>query len=345
MEHPTLATETTGIQESDSAQSPQTHTSISLCERVALGTVLLISAFFNIFQLDQQGYGNLYYAAAVKSMIQNWHNFFFVSFDPGGFVTVDKPPLGLWIQAASTKIFGFSGLSILLPEAIAGVLSVALLYYLVRRRFGPVAGLIAALALTISPISVVTNRNNTIDSLLVLTLLLASWTVSLAAEKGRLRWLLLTALLVGVGFNIKTLQAYLVVPAFGLVYLLGAPLRWRKRIWHLLLATLALLIISLSWVLAVDLAPATQRPYVGSSQTNSELELAFGYNGIERLLGRNNGVQNATPPRTSSTTLVLAPAGPGENGNAGLFRLFNRQLGGQIGWLIPLAILGLLAAV
>src|SRR5450759_1036341 len=169
-------------------------------------------------KLNQEGFANAYYAAAVKSMLANWHTFFFVSFDPGGFVSVDKPPVGFWIQATSAKILGFSGLSILLPEAIAGVLSIALLYYLVRRRFGPVAGLIAALALAISPISVVTNRNNTIDSLLVLALLLATWTISLAAEKGRLRWLLLTALIVGVGFNIKMLQAYLVVPAFGIVY-------------------------------------------------------------------------------------------------------------------------------
>ncbi len=325
------------------AQSSETHPAL-LWHRIAQGVIILISAFLNMYKLNQEGYANAYYAAAVKSMLANWHTFFFVSFDPGGFVSIDKPPVGFWIQAASAKIFGFSGLSILLPEAIAGVLSVGLLYYLVRRRFGPEAGLIAALALAISPISVVTNRNNTIDSLLVLTLLLASWTVSLAVEKGRLRWLLLTALLVGVGFNIKTLQAYLVIPAFGLAYLLGAPLSWRKRILHLLLAALVLLVVSLSWVVAVDLTPATQRPYVGSSQTNSELELAFGYNGLERLLGRNNGVQNATRPRTSSTTRVLAPAGPGENGNAGLFRLFNRQLGGQIGWLIPLAILGLLAA-
>ncbi len=312
--------------------------------RIALGAILLISAFLNMYKLNQEGYANAYYAAAVKSMLTNWHTFFFVSFDPGGFVSVDKPPVGFWIQAASAKIFGFSGLSILLPEAIAGVLSVALLYYLARRLFGPVAGLIAALALAISPINVVTNRNNTIDSLLVLTLLLASWTVSLAAEKGHLRWLLLTALLVGVGSNIKTLQAYLVVPAFGLVYLLGAPLSWRKRILHLLLAALVLLVVSLSWVVAVDLTPASQRPYVGSSQTNSELELAFGYNGLERLFGLNNGVQSATISRNSSATAVIAPSGQGENGNAGLFRLFNRQLGGQIGWLIPLAILGLVAA-
>lgn len=337
---PGIADKSTPIEVSSDGETQPAH----IWHRSALGAILLISAFLNMYKLNQEGYANDYYAAAVKSMLLSWHTFFFVSFDPGGFVSVDKPPVGFWIQTASAKIFGFSGLSILLPEAIAGVLSVALLYYLVRRRFGPVAGLIAALTLAISPISVVTNRNNTIDSLLVLTLLLASWAGSLAAEKGRLRWLLLTALLVGVGFNIKTLQAYLVVPAFGLVYLVGAPVSWRKRILHLLLTALVLLLISLSWVVTVDLIPASQRPYVGSSQTNSELELAFGYNGLERLLGIQNGIQNATRPRNSSTTPVLAPAGPGENGSAGFFRLFNNQLGGQIGWLIPLAILGLIAA-
>src|SRR5437763_13806227 len=167
MEHPTLAAEITDIQESDSAQPPPTHTSVSLWERVALGAVLLISAFFNIFQLDQQGYGNLYYAAGVKSMLTGWKNFFFVSFDPGGFVTVDKPPSGLWMQVASAKIFGFGGLSTLLPEAIAGILSVALLYTLVRRVFGPAAGLIAALTLALTPIRAVANRNHTPDRLLL----------------------------------------------------------------------------------------------------------------------------------------------------------------------------------
>ena len=333
-----MATEITDIPESDSAQTPPTHTSISLWERVALGAVLLISAFVNIFQLDQQGYGNLYYAAAVKSMLENFHNLWYVSFDPGGFVTVDKPPLGLWIQAASAKVFGFSGLSVLLPEAIAGVLSVALLYFLVRRIFGPAAGLIAALTLALTPISVVTSRNNTPDSLLVLTLLLATRCVSLAAEKGRLRWLLLTALIIGLGFNIKMLQAYLVVPAFGLVYLLGAPLKWRTRIVHLTLAALVLLVVSLSWVLAVDLTPASQRPYVGSSQANSEINLAFGYNGLERLTGYHRGNSDASTP---STTTVVAPS---ENGGTGPLRLFNTQLGGQISWLLPLAILGLLVA-
>ncbi|WP_236602084.1 glycosyltransferase family 39 protein [Ktedonobacter sp. SOSP1-52] len=158
-----------------------------------------------------------------------------------------------------------------------------------RRHFGVVAGLLAALALAISPISVVTNRNNTIDSTLTLVMLLGAWAVLRAAETGRLRWLLLSALAVGLGFNIKMLESYLVVPAFGLLYLLAAPHSIGKRILHLLLAGVVMAVLTLSWLVAVDLTPASQRPYVGSSQTNSEIELAFGYNGASRLLGRFGG--------------------------------------------------------
>ena len=154
--------------------------------RIALVGILLLAVFLHFLRLEQEGYANLYYAAAVKSMLTSRHNFFFVSFDPGGFVTVDKPPLGLWVQAASAALFGFNGISLLLPQALAGVLSVILLYHLVRRTFGPTAGLLAALVLAVTPISVAANRNNTMDSLLVLILLLAAWAVIRAAETGRL---------------------------------------------------------------------------------------------------------------------------------------------------------------
>ncbi len=196
----------------------------------ALGIVMLVSLFMNFYQLGQNGFGNLYYAAGVRSMLDSWHNFFFVSFDPGGFVTIDKPPLGFWLQVLSAKLFGFTAFSVYLPQALAGVLSVFLLYHLVRRHFGVVAGLLAALALAISPISVVTNRNNTIDSTLVLVMLLGAWTVMRAAETGKWRWLLLTAVLVGLGFNIKMLEAYLVVPVYALLYLLAAPRSLKMRI-------------------------------------------------------------------------------------------------------------------
>src|SRR5256714_4612816 len=270
--------------------------------RFALGGILLISIVMNFYALGKNGFGS-YYPAAIRSMLDSWQNFFFVSYDPGGFVSIDKPPVGFWLEAASAKIFGFNSVSILLPQALAGVLSVWLLYYLVRRHFGVVAGLLAALALALNPISILTNRNVTIDSTLTLVLLLGAWPVLKAAETGRLRWLLLTAFIVGIGFNIKMLVAYLVVPAYGLLYLLAAPHSLRKRIGHLALAGVLLLAVSLSWVVAVDLTPASQRPYVGSTQDNSELSLAFGYNGIQRLLGSFGGgssanrAPNGTPPQ------------------------------------------------
>jgi len=253
-------------------------------QRLALAGILLLALFLHFFRLEQEGYANLYYAAAVKSQLTSWHNFFFNSFDPGGFVTVDKPPLGLWVQTASAALFGFSGFSLLLPQAAAGVLSVLLLYHLVRRTFGPPAGLTAALVLAITPISVAANRNNTMDSQLVLVLLLAAWAVIRAAETGRLRWLLACATLVGLGFNIKMLQAFMVLPAFYLLYLVGSPARWWKRLVHLGLATVVLLIVSFAWAVAVDLTPPDARPYIGSSSDNSVLELVIGHNGMSRLL-------------------------------------------------------------
>src|ERR1700730_11212655 len=241
--------------------------------RFALGGILLISIVMNFYALGKNGFGS-YYPAAIRSMLDSWHNFLFVAYDPGGFVSIDKPPVGFWLDAASAKLFGFNSVSILLPSALAGVLSVVLLYYLVRRHFGVGAGLLAALALALSPISILTNRNITIDSTLALTLLVGAWAVLRAAETGKLRWLLLTAVIVGIGFNIKMLEAYLVVPAFGLLYLLAAPKSIWKRVGHLALAGVVLLVVSFSWVAAVDLTPASQRPYVGSTQDNSELNLA-----------------------------------------------------------------------
>jgi 4-amino-4-deoxy-L-arabinose transferase-like glycosyltransferase len=229
-------------------------------EWFGLGAILLLAADLDIVGLNREAYGNTYYAAAVKSMLTSWPNFFFVSFDSGGFVSVDKPPVGLWVQAASAWLFGFNGLSLLLPQAIAGVLAVALLYYLVRRAFGPAAGLLAALALAVTPITVVTDRNNTMDSQLVLALLLAVWAATFAAESGRLRPLLVCAALMGLAYNIKMLQAYLVLPALWAAYLLLAPIAWRTRIERLSLATVVLLAVSLSWSIGVDLTPVSARP-------------------------------------------------------------------------------------
>lgn len=326
----------------------------------ALAAVIAVASALNLIGLAAEGYANSYYAAAVRSMSSNWHAFFFNSFDSTGFVTVDKPPVGFWIQVAFVKVLGFHGWSILLPQALAGIASVAILWWLIRRTWGPIAGLIAALALAVTPISVVTNRNNTIDSLLVLCVLCATWAVIRAIESPRhpLRWLLVGALLVGVGFNIKMLEAYLVLPALWLAYLVTARSRWYARIGHLALATLLLVTVSLSWATIVDLTPASERPYVGSSQNNSVLELALGYNGLQRLLGRGNAgefnlqtVLNALSSEETSDGFGAGGAGgaggvggASENGAKGIFRLLNEQLGGQIGWILPLAVVGLLAA-
>src|ERR687885_1972862 len=307
--------------------------------RLALAVVLILSAFLNLFRLTNEGYGIPYYAAAVKNMLTSWHNFFFVSFD-AGFVSVDKPPLGLWIQAASAWLFGFHELSLLLPQALAGIFCVALLYHLVGRAFGPVAGLLAALVLAVTPISVATSRNNTMDVLLVLSVLLAAWAVIRAAETGQLRWLLLGAVMGGLGFNIKMLEAFLVLPAFYLLYLLGAPVSWRRRFVNLGVATAVLLLVSLSWVVVVDLTPADQQPYVGSSSNNSELDLILGYNGLDRLSGIAFGSKGSMP----AGTLGGPGLGAEQIGEPGPFRLLDQHYARQIGWLLPLAVVGLLAA-
>ncbi|HZB84663.1 MAG TPA: glycosyltransferase family 39 protein [Rubrobacteraceae bacterium] len=324
--------------------------------QIALATILILSAFLNLFRLTSQGYGNTYYAAAVKDMLTSWHNFFFVSFD-AGFVTVDKPPLGLWIQAASAKLFGFNGLSLLLPQALAGILSVALLYHLVRKTFGPVAGLLAALVLAVTPIAVAINRTNDLDSLLVLMVLVGAWAVTRAVETGRLRWLIIGTAVVGLGFNVKMLEAYLVLPAFYLLYLLAAPVIWWRRFVHLGVATVVLVAVSLSWAVVVDLTPTDQRPYVGSSFNNSELDLAFGYNGAARLLGMGAGVPGGGAQFAQEASAMQENAqgeysegggfgrfGAREVGEPGPLRLLDEQLAGQIGWLLPLAVVGLLAA-
>ena len=252
--------------------------------RLGLTVILALSAFLNLSRLPREEYANVYYAATAKDMLRSWHNFFFVSYD-AGFVSVDKPPVGFWIQAASASLFGFHGWSLLLPQALAGVLSVAVLYHLVGRSFGPVAGLLAALALALTPISVATSRHNNLEGLLVLVVLLAAWAFILATETGRLRWLVVGGLVIGLGFNIKMLEAVLVLPAFYLLYVVAAPVCSRRRIKHLGLTTGVILAASLPWVLAVDLTPADQRPTTGPRTVGNVALLTGGVLQRRRRLG------------------------------------------------------------
>ncbi|NFB55300.1 glycosyltransferase family 39 protein [Clostridium botulinum] len=252
-------------------------------ENIALSLILILSLILNLANLNIEGYANQYYATGVKSMTLSLKNFFFISFDPASFVSIDKPPLGFWIQAIFAKIFGFSGWSIILPQAIAGVVSVGLIYVIVKRSFGTAAGLISAICLAVTPVFVAVSRNNTCDNLLVLTLLLACLVLSKAAEKGKLKYLLISLAIVGIGFNIKMLQAYMIIPAIYITYLLSNAASFKKRIVHLMAGTIILILVSLSWAFIVDLIPEGNRPYVGSSTNNSVMELIIGHNGLERL--------------------------------------------------------------
>ncbi len=250
-----------------------------------LALIALLAAFLNGYGIWNEQYANSYYTAAVASMLQSFHNFFYGSFDPGGFVTVDKPPVVFWLQTASAALFGVHGWSVILPQALAGVGSVLILYAMVKPTFGIGAARMAALALACTPIAAAVSRTNNIDSMLVFTLLAAAWLLFRGVRRSNL-WLLAAAFaVVGLGFNMKMLQAYLVLPAFYLFYWIGYRVHWPKRLAGLAAATAVLVMVSLSWPLIVDMVPADERPYVGSSQTNSVLELAFGYNGVSRLTG------------------------------------------------------------
>ncbi|HEU5194114.1 MAG TPA: glycosyltransferase family 39 protein, partial [Methylomirabilota bacterium] len=313
---------------------------------LGLFAVLAMAAALRLWRLDRNGFGNEYYTAGVRSMSQSWHNFLYNSFDPAGFISVDKPPVALWIQVASVKLFGFHAMSVLIPQALEGVAAVALLYHLVQRRFGAAAGLLAALFLALTPVSVAIDRSSNTDSCLVLVLLLAAWALTLAVERGSLPLLALAMALVGLGFNVKMLAAFVVLPTFALVYWLGAPVAARRRIADLALAGVVLAAVAVPWVLVYDLTAPERRPFVGSSKQNSMVELAVGHNAIGRF------VRAGGAPRVASAAAPAPAAGSGPRSPyAGLFvrapvgplRLADGQLAGQALWLLPLALMGLVA--
>lgn len=315
---------------------------------IALWLIVLAGALLRFYPTN--GETNLYYTAAVKSMSSSLHNFFFVAAEPGASVTVDKPPLGLWLQVFSAAVFGLTPFGVTFPQIASGVLSIVALYHLVKRDFGFTAGLLAALTLAVMPVAIATERTNTMDGTLVLVLLLAAWAFMRAAENGRWKNLALGAVLVGLGFNIKMLQAFLPLPAFYGLYLLCAPLGWRRKGGYLAGATVVLVVVSMVWVMAVDLTPADERPYIGSSQSNSALELTIGYNGVGRLLGMqairgnqiqppngNNGAGNGNPARPDGNRNNA----PGFAGVPGVLRLVQQPLDRETSWLLPLTLVGL----
>ncbi|MBU0443580.1 ArnT family glycosyltransferase [Bacillus velezensis] len=262
--------------------------------------ILLASAFLNMYNIWNDDTVNPYYTAAVTSMLQSFHNFFYASFDAAGFITVDKPPVTYQIQTISALIFGMHGWSVILPQALAGVGSVLFMYLLIKPTFGKTAARIASFVMACTPIAVAVARTNNVDALLVFFLLFATWLLFKAIRKGRLIWLLAAFFVVGAGFNTKMLQAYMILPAFLLFYMIAANTTVKKKIISLVSALAVLAAVSLSWPLIVDNIPASKRPYVGSSQTNSVLELAFGYNGIQRLTGQSSGGGQGGPDGNAS---------------------------------------------
>ena len=292
-----------------------------------LAGIVVLAAFLDLWNLWIQSFSVIYYAAAVRSMLANPGIAFFNSFDSVGFVTVDKPPLGIWAQAASAAVFGFNSWSVVLPQALAGIGSVILIYFIVERPFGKPAGLIAAFALATTPIFVSTARDGTMDMQMIFVILLALWVALKAAREQSLWLLLLSFALVGIGFNIKMIQAYVVLPGLVVIYLFGANLPTRQKVVHLILALLVLAAVSLSWAIAVDAIPADQRPYIGTSGDNSVIGLILGHNGQEAFV---------IEERVWAEDGISAP---------GLFRLFNSLLYVQFAWLLPFALLGILAWV
>ncbi len=305
----------------------------NLREWIGLGAIILIAAFLRLWRIDQNGTGNSYYAACVRSMLVNWHNFFFVSFDPAGFVTVDKPPVSLWIQTAFAKLLGYRGFTLILPQTLEGLGALILVYHLVRRRFGSWAALFSALLLAVSPVSVAVDRYNNTDACLVLVLLLAAWALFKAVETGNRPALYLALILVGIGFNTKMMAAFVALPAFYLTYFMGAPYPWFKRLWTLFVGTIILLVVVLSWPLAVDLTPPEQRPFVGSTQDNSMVSLSLGWNGFQRLLARGRRGFPRRPgfpinPAGNSNPATPAPGGsPSSQGDLAPSSLPNSSTG------------------
>ncbi|MDX1933251.1 MAG: glycosyltransferase family 39 protein [Capsulimonadales bacterium] len=301
--------------------------------RSLLTGILLLAAFLRFWNLMQNGFGNPYYAAAVRSMRGDLTRFLFASYDPGGFLSVDKPPLALWIQTLSGLAFGYRGWALLLPQAVAGLLAVALLYRSVRQDFGTPAGLCAAFFLAISPLTVATDRINLPDSLLTLILIVAAGTLLRAIRTGETLPLFLCAGCLGLGFLTKMWEALVPAPIFAAAYSAWAnvplPVRWRR----LAGASILLVALVVVWPCLIDAVPADRRPYVGGSRNNSAFDLIFLYNGWERLTGGKE--QLGTALLREGGALAELGATPGFwAGPPGPFRLFSRALGPQILWFL-----------
>ena len=291
--------------------------------RPTLLGLLFATALLYVYNLTSSGWANAFYSAAVQAGSESWEAFFFGSSDAGNSITVDKPPAALWVMALSVRLLGLSSFAILLPEVLMGVATVGVLYATVRRHFGPAAGLVAGAAMALTPVAVLMFRFNNPDALLTLLMALGAWATMRSIEQGSAKWFAIVGVFVGLGFLTKALQVLLVVPAFGLAYLLFANTTLRRRITGALMGTAAMVLSAGWWVAVVELVPASMRPYIGGSQDNSFLSVTLGYNGLGRINGNETG----------------SVGGGNGWGETGLTRMFSSQIGGQISWLIPSALI------
>ncbi|WP_433318963.1 ArnT family glycosyltransferase [Micromonospora chersina] len=306
--------------------------------RPALFGLLLATALLYLWGLGASGWGNAFYSAAVQAGSESWKAFFYGSSDAANSITVDKTPASLWLMAISVRVFGLSSWSILVPQALLGVASVGVLYGAVRRWYGPVAGLLAGAVLAVTPVATLMFRFNNPDALLVFLLVAAAYATVRAVETASTRWITLTGALVGLGFLTKMLQAFLVIPVFAGIYLLAAPTGFWRRIRQLLLSGLAVVVAAGWWVAIVELVPASARPYIGGSQHNSILELTLGYNGLGRITGDEEG-------SVGGAGRMGGGGGGPFSGQTGLLRMFDTEVGGQISWLLPAALILLVAGL
>jgi len=301
--------------------------------RLSFAALMAVTFVLYVWGLDRNGWANAYYAAAVQAGTKSWKAFFFGSLDVSNFITVDKSPAFLWVMEISARLFGFNQWSVLVPQALEGVATVAIVYVAVRRWFGPAAGIIAGAVVTLTPVAALMFRYNNPDALLVLLLTGAAYATLRATESGSTRWLVLAAALIGTGFLAKMLQAFVIVPVVIVVYLVAGRPRLLQRVQQLVIAGVALIIASGWWVAIVQLWPSADRPYIGGSQDNNLLNLIFGYNGFGRLTGNETGSVGAIGAAGSRWGLT------------GWNRLFLTEFGGQISWLIPAAIILLVAGL
>ncbi|MCU1538046.1 MAG: glycosyl transferase [Humibacillus sp.] len=304
--------------------------------RPALVGLLVATLALYTWNLTSSGYANSFYSAAVQAGSESWKAFFYGSSDAASSITVDKPPASLWLMALSVRVLGLSSFAILLPQALMGVATVGVVYATVRRQFGASAGLIAGATLALTPVAALMFTFNNPDALLTLLMALGAWATVTAIEQASPKWMMIVGVFIGLGFLTKTLQVLLVVPFFGLAYLIAAPTSLRRRIVHSLFNVAAMVASAGWWVAIVELVPASARPYIGGSQDNSFLELTFGYNGLGRLNGEETGSVGGGGG---------GAAAGGQWGSTGLLRMFSASVGGQISWLIPSALILLLAGL